>query len=379
MNYKNMKIISIAMVVFFIILLVSAIYSTDFSKNYSVIYLPKFSKIVSFTPISSNGILIVGNKILGNTTEGLAGIYYINNNSFINLNLNGSFYNGSIYSVASNGSSYLLVGAKYIGTELVPVAFLYDNGKIYNYSNYLSNFTPGQAFAVDWFNRTWLIGGDFVMDQNNGLNTVMFLIGIKGNETIDYTKNISTELGELPEGEIFTINNNSNELLIGGSFSIYTSVFLLTNNNLNVDPSTVLYKTPGSILTASPYGKLWIAGGMEFTPQSAEAPQPYPVPYLITVSNNISQINIPYKIGVITSIANENDKVALAIRVPFSQYQNVTGGSVILYGKLSSLSRIYQSENISIDQLGFIHDYLLGVGYKITTNSSVGVLLLYKV
>jgi len=379
MNSKNMKIISIVLVVFFIILLVSAIYSTYFSENYSIIYLPKFSKIVSFIPISSNSILIAGNKILGNTTEGLAGIYYINNNSFINLNLNGSFDNGSIYSVAYNGSSYLFVGAKYIGTELVPTAFLYSNGNIYNYSKYLSSFAPGQAFAADWFNRTWLVGGDFVIYQSGGLHSIMFLVGIKGNEAIDYTKNISMELGELPEGEIFTINNSSNEVLIGGSFSIYTSVFLLSNENLNVDPSTILYKTPGSILTASPYGKLWLAGGMEFTPQSVEAPQPYPVPYLITVGNNISQINIPYKIGVITSIATESDKIAVAIRVPFSQYQNITGGSVILYGKLSSLSKVYQSEDISINQLSFIHGYLLGVGYKIAGNNSVGVLLLYKV
>ncbi len=379
MNSKNIKIISISLAVFFIILLVSAVYFTYFGKNYSIIYLPEFSKIITFVTLSHNKVLIAGNKILENGTEGLAGIYYINNNSFVNLNLN-SFNNGSIYSVAYNGSSYLFVGSKYIGSELVPVAFLYNNGKIYNYSKYLSSFSPGQAFAADWFNKTWLIGGDFILYEDGGAQSIMFLIGIKGNESIDYTINISNELGAIPQGEAYTINNNSNQVLIGGSYSIYTSVFLLSNKELNVNISSILYRTPGAILAASPYENIWLAGGLEFTPQSAEAIEPYPVPFLITIhNNNVSQINLLYKIGIVTSIATKGDKVALAIRIPFSESNNVTGGTVILYGKLSSLYKIYEGDNISINQLAFVHNYIFGVGYKITRNNSIGVLLLYKV
>ncbi|AWR96890.1 hypothetical protein DFR86_04510 [Acidianus sulfidivorans JP7] len=380
MNRKNLSYLSIAVIIILVAIIGSIVY-VNLNHSYNIVKLDSFTKIDAIYPISNNAVILGGYQEIGNYSYGVAGIYYFSNNSFLQFNLGNDFSNGVIYSIASNGSWILLAGGKYIGDTLVPSVFLYHNGISYNYSKFLSNFVPGQALSASWFNNSWFIGGDFVYLNSNQSEQIMFLVSIHNNNSIDLTENITRELDQVPLGSIYTLDSSNNELFIGGTFAIYTSAFILNNNGLNVNVSNVFYRTPGVIFSASYYNGNWIAGGEYFTPQSIESSNPYPVPYLVEISgdNNVSQISLKYQIGIITAVASNNNNVGLVIRVPFQNSENIYAGSVVMVGKLSSLKSVYQANNVSINNLVFLGNKLVGSGYLLTGNNSIGIIFIYKV
>lgn len=380
MNPKNLRYLSIPIILIIIIIVGLIVYDT-LNQNYMIIKLYEFNRIEVVIPISKNSILLAGSKFQGNSTIGVAGIYYLNNNSFVQLNLGNAFENGAIYAAAYNGSSILLAGTEYLNSEAVPAVYLYHSGQVINYTSLLSFYRPGRVLAAAWFNNSWFVGGNFLFFQPQGAISIMFLVAIKGNKSIDFSHNISESLNQVPEGEILTLVPSNSNLLIGGYFVIYTAVFILNESTLNVNISTEFYRTVGAIFSATNFKGEWIVGGDYFTPQSSMSNNPYPLPYIAILSNNsVREVNLSYQIGIVTGMASNNKSIAIALRIPFQNLQGITGGTVILYGNtISSLSRLYQSANVSISQLTFLGNRLIGVGYSIVKNNSIGIVLMYKV
>lgn len=380
MKYKNVKYLFIAITLILAIIIGLVTY-TALNQKYMLVTLHEFNRIEAVVPLSKNSILLAGAKFKGNYTSGVAGIYYLDNGTFIQLNLGNAFKNGAILAAAYNGSDILLAGTEYINNQAVPAVYLYHAGKLINYTSLLSFYRPGQALAAAWFNNSWFIGGDFLFFQPQGTISVMFLVAIQKNNTIDYTHNISESLNQVPQGRIITLVPSGSEMLIGGYFVIYTSVFILNKTTLNVNVSTSFFRTVGAIFSAVNFRDEWIVGGDYFTPQSVISSNPYPIPYMAIISDNhVDKVNLTYGIGIITSIATDNRSIAVALRIPFQNPQGITGGTVILFGNdVFSLQKIYQSVNVSISQLTFVGNELIGVGYSIVKNDSIGLVLIYKV
>lgn len=347
------------------------------SCSYSILYIKNFSKIEDIILVNSSTLFIVGSKICNNVSYGVAGYYNLNTNKFVPVNVSRLFYCGAIYSVSYNGSDLMLVGASKINGVLYPVAALLTNSnKVINLTYYIPQaFHPGRALAVAWFNKTWYIGGNFLFNPGQYYVSVMFLVGIRGNHTINLTLNISNVLGQLPEGCILSLTAGRNCMLIGGKFVIYLALFKLNSSGIYaINVTKTIYKYPGFITSLYQFNNsLWIIGG-EYFPINSTVCSPYLILYN-TSSSNVYYMKLNFSIGFITNIVSCKGKVVISLLIPFNTPQGVEGGTVILEGNLSKLKQVFEGVNISVSQLLFVNNKIIGAGYKVIGGCNEGILI----
>lgn len=125
--------------------------------NSSLLFNPPEVKVIEGTytlndviAVSNNVVAFAGANLSNNISEGIAGEYFLQNSSYLFFNLGEYLQDGTIYSIAYNGSSFLLAGAQSIKennvTVLQPEVVLYTNGKAINISKLIPDtYTPGQA------------------------------------------------------------------------------------------------------------------------------------------------------------------------------------------------------------------------------------------
>jgi hypothetical protein len=374
---KRLKYLGVSLFLIILLIVVVSIYHnlTQVSQ-YSILYISNFSKIEDIIALNTSTLFIVGSKTCGNISHGVAGYYYLNDNEFKQVNLSKLFCCGAIYSVAYNGSALMLAGACKINGVLHPAIALISNNKVTNLTSYIPRgYYPGRALVVAWFNKTWFIGGNFLFNLDQHYVSVMFLIGLKGNSTINLTLNISNILNQLPEGCILSLSVGHNCILIGGKFVIYLVLFKFNSTSIYVINTTKsIFKYPGFIISLSQFNSsTWVVGG-EYFPVNSTICNPYLVLYN-SLNSCINYIKLNYTIGFVTSVSSYNGNIVVSLRVPFKTPQGVEGGTVILEGKINALKQTFDEVNISINQLLFLNNRIIGGGYKVTGNADEGILI----
>lgn len=208
-------------------------------SNPSIIVINSLSKIYSVQYISSNTLFVGGVYFNSTYSQGVAGLYYLNNDTFVPFPLSKYFKGGIVYTAFFNGSSYIIGGSTVISNQLhTSLIEIYPDGLIKNISDILSPFySIGQVFSVSWNNnyKYWLVGGTaYVLINTNQSYLIPFLIKIYANGTYkDLTPELPEQFKILGSSEIYSISFSPDGSLamIAGSNVINMTASIYNNTN----------------------------------------------------------------------------------------------------------------------------------------------------
>ncbi|QIW23562.1 hypothetical protein EWF20_04920 [Sulfolobus sp. S-194] len=371
------KLAFLAIVIIILGIVVSySLYDYFTSPYYKMIEINTFSKIYSLIVINSNEVVLGGVKIINNTFPiGIAGIYFLNNNTFINFNVSEYFNDGYIYSLGYNGTAILLGGSTRINgtlhTSLVEINL--QNYKIYNLSNFISPFyTIGQIYAIDWIGSYWLVGGNaYIVGVGQSPFLIPFLLKINSSGFYDLSPKLPSDFKVLGgSSTIYSIySTNSSSIIVGGN-AVNMTVTIYHNNTFYNISFNFLHL--GVLLTSYYWKGYWLIGGENLT--NPENPEPF----LAYINNSqVYPIRLKYQLGVVTSISSINNNIIIALRIPFIISNGTTYGSVILYGNnFKNLNMIISKPFIVIEDMVAYNNILYGVGYVQKGNYFYGMLLI---
>ncbi|AAY81067.1 hypothetical protein [Sulfolobus acidocaldarius] len=355
--------------------------------NSSLLFNPPEVKVIEGTytlndviAVSNNVVAFAGANLSNNISEGIAGEYFLQNSSYLFFNLGEYLQDGTIYSIAYNGSSFLLAGAQSIKennvTVLQPEVVLYTNGKAINISKLIPDtYTPGQAYAASWTGSYWLVGGSSLVIEGTAQYNVPFLVKILPNLTsIDLTPKLPNYFySPLSVGSgIYTVSSHNGQFLVGGSHLFNYSVTLFNGSSFQKYP-----QDPGSILSSvySPEG--WIIGGYNYSSN----PNVSLTMLGVVNGSDIDFINLKYSVGIVVAVGYGDDTYVISLRVPAINEGTGTASEegIILMGKtLTSLSEIYSATNTSINSVTIAGNHLVGVGYTVTNQERHGIILILR-
>ncbi|EZQ04944.1 MULTISPECIES: hypothetical protein [Acidianus] len=348
----------------------------DSLPKYSIESINGISKIYAVDPLNNNEVLVGGIYFNSSYAHGIIGIYYLNNNTFIKINLGNYFNSSAIYSLSFNGSAILAGGASYIGNQLHTTLVMIKNGKIYNLSPDLSSFNAlGQVFSTFWNGRYWLVGGNGFVPLGNGRGELVpFLIKIFPNGSYhEIAQYLPPDFKVLPQSTVYSISGNSTLTVIAGSNPVNMTV-AISQGNSNFSDVRFTYSPLGVLLTSYVGNNYVLVGGVNLTEPNISST------FLGVVKGSVVQeVPLKYKVGAITSITYNSGKYYIAIaEVPFL---NSTGqripGSVILEGQTPfSLKTVFSEPYYSVESLTSIGGKVIAAGYKYSGSGFEGILIL---
>lgn len=376
----NVKLVFLGVIITLIgIVSFYSIYGYLTSPKYEVIKLSEFSKIYSLQIISKNELLIGGVVLLNNNTlpQGIAGIYFINNNTFIPFNVTKYFQGGYVYSLGYNGTFVLIGGSSRINdtlhTSLVGVNL--ENQKVYNLSKYISPFYQiGQIFSIDWTGSYWLVGGNaYITGVLQSPFLIPFLLKVNSSGFHDLSPYLPSDFKVIGGSSTiyYIFSNNNSSIIIGGN-AVNMTVTILDGSKFENVSFNFLHI--GVLLTANYWNGYWVVGGENLTNPDN------PVPFIgIINGTRISPVNIMYKLGVVTSMTTINDNLVISIRVPFVSNNGTSYGSVVLYGNnINDLKTVYSKPFVVLEQLSNYNNLVVGAGYSQFGNYFNGTIIIWK-
>ncbi|BCS92549.1 hypothetical protein L3N51_01316 [Metallosphaera sp. J1] len=349
------------------------------TSSYSTVIIGGVSEINQMIEVSPSVVAFVGSSAIGNHSQGVAGLFYVQNHTYEFLNVSQYFANGSIYSISYNGSAFLLGGARYVPqgntSVLEPTLILMSEGKVYNLSGEIPSFyTPGQIFSVTWQKNFWLIGGSSLVIEGSSTFQVPFLLKLSNNLT-DLTGDYPSILYKpLSVGSgIFTLSSNESLSFIGGSHLFNYTITIFNGTNF-----TDNFQGLGAVITSAPTPAGWLFGGFNYSLNNTHI--------TLTMLGILNQTGIhfillKYQVGLVNSVGYGDGKYIVSLRIPvvnnFSGIASEEG--VILWGSsLHMLSPVFSKLNTSVNSVLGVPGYLLGGGYISSSQGREGVIIIIK-
>ncbi|QKR00141.1 hypothetical protein GWK48_06920 [Metallosphaera tengchongensis] len=337
------------------------------------------STINQIVAVNNNTLAFVGDLKQGNTYRGVLGEFFLGNLSYVLFNLGNYFTNGSVYSIAYNGSAFLLGGAQYFkvgnASVLVPETILYNDNKIINLTSLIPNiYTPGQVFSVSWQRDFWLIGGSSLVIQGSSKFQIPFLIKVFPNLNVsDVTSNLPSYFYQpLSVGSgIFTISSDGGSSFIGGTHLFNYTIALYDGESFISYPEGL-----GGIIASSFSPAGWIFGGFTYSLNDTQITLT-----LLGVLNGskVQLITLKYEVGIVNSITYADGKYVISLRIPvinnFTESSSEEG--IVLSGSnLNALNPIYTATNTSINSLLVVGNHIVGAGYVYSSQRQAIILVL---
>jgi len=371
---KGWRMFAVVIILAIVVVGVASLHFLETSTSKSnVVELPEFTKIFSASSVGNGVVLLVGDNEVG----GEAGLLYTGNMSFDPIELGNYFSGGSILSVASNGSSFLMGGYSYNG-EVHVCLVSFSDGHLENLTKDLGKIiNTGLIEGVAWFNSSWFVGGSTLTTLYGQGVSIPLLVQLFDNGS---SRDLSADLPPyfVPEqgGLVDTIN---------GVFSFPQGVGIVGDNAINATFTvfngsfqnfSIKGFDQGFFFSASYTPDGWLVGGALAFPSHLST---YMMDFLGSEQENVS---LPYHVGIVTSVLY-NGAYWASLRVPFypsGSSTNLQNGTVILEGTSpSSLHEVLTKEGLIVNYLcedG--NGKVLGVGYLEGNGRDEGAVVLLE-
>ncbi|MEW9492385.1 MAG: hypothetical protein TQ35_0009350 [Candidatus Aramenus sulfurataquae] len=331
--------------------------------------------------VNGNVVAFAGSSQSNNISYGVAGEFFIQNSSYSFFNLGDYFQNGTIYSIAYNGSAFLLAGAQYIRegnvSVLQPEVALYADGKAINVSQLIPSFyTPGQAYVAAWTGKYWLVGGSALVIEGTAQYNVPFLVKVFPNLTsVDLTSRLPAFFySPLSVGTgVYALSSQGGQFAVGGSH-LFNYTFAVFNGTSFVDSLDGV----GLILTVANSPDGWLIGGFNYSSK------PDVTLTLLGIVNGsgVHFIDLKYAVGVVVAVGYGDGEYVVSVRIPLINEASgtVSEEGIVLMGKTpTSLSEVYAGINVSVNSLALAGDHVVGVGYKVSNQVREGIIIVLRV
>ncbi|MEM0279926.1 MAG: hypothetical protein QXR57_05940 [Metallosphaera sp.] len=362
-----------------VVLIIIGVFTLEahFNSGTRIVEMAGLYSINQVVKVNNSTVAFAGVGVNGNTSVGMAGLLFLNNLSYIYFNVSKYFLNGSIYSIAYNGSAFLMGGAKYIksgnSTFLEPEVVLLTSEGVKNFTSQIPRFyTPGQVLAVSWDQGFWLIGGSSLEVEGTSTFQIPFLLKLTSNIS-DLTTSLPRSFySPLSVGTgIFTISSGQDKSFIAGAHLFNFTFAVYNGTGFNSQ-----FQNEGAIITSS-YSPLgWLFGGFNYSSRDDGL-----VLTLFGTYNDsgIHFIKLKYEVGIVNSVGYGEGKYLVALRIPVvnNLTMSTSEEGIILAGNsLSTLTQVFNKVNVSINSIVTVHEHIVGGGYSIVNGERHAIIVL---